>query len=126
VRFIPVMRVLVDPLGTPLAPGLRVRALPSGQTSLTGFDGYAEINAGAEDQRLLVGTPGSGCVVDLTGVNLEVEGQEPLVCTPATIANDQSESRAVATKASRKPARTSRGNAKARLPRSALLASTFP
>jgi outer membrane usher protein FimD/PapC len=86
IRFMPVMRAIVDKGGAPLAPGLTVRAQPSGETSLTGFDGYVEINAGAGDERLFVGTPGSGCVIDLASVDLQNDDLTPLVCVPAIIA----------------------------------------
>ena len=91
VRFIPVMRMLVDSSGLPLPPGLRVRALPSGETTLTGFDGLVEVNAGAADTRLMVGSPGSGCVVNLTGLDLTGAGDAPLRCERAVIAADEDE-----------------------------------
>ena len=93
VRFIPVMRMLVDSSGLPLPPGLRVRALPSGETTLTGFDGLVEVNAGAADTRLMVGSPGSGCVVNLTGLDLTGAGDAPLRCERAVIAADGDEPR---------------------------------
>ncbi len=89
VKFIPVMRAIVDQSGQPLPPGLRVRALPSRETTLTGFDGLVEINAGAADTRLLVGSVGSGCVVDLTGVDLTAPGDAPLRCDASIIAGDE-------------------------------------
>ncbi|ANY19002.1 Fimbrial Usher protein [Tsuneonella dongtanensis] len=125
IRFVPVMRVLVDSAGNALSPGLPVRAQPSGEVSLTGFDGYAEINAGAGDRRLIVGTPGSGCVVDLTGVDLEA-GDGPLVCVPSTIAADDIEPRTVAKRNGRKPARAARGLSPADPPRATVLAATSP
>ena len=57
-RFRPILRKLVDQAGQPLTAGLPVRALPSGETTMVGFDGVAEINAGARDTRLLVGRDG--------------------------------------------------------------------
>lgn len=110
IRFVPVLRVIVGANGAPLAPGLRVRAQPSGETSLTGFDGYVEVNAGAGDNRLLIGAPGSGCVVELGGVDLARDDLPPLVCTPATIAADETAPRDTVaartrTKRTGKPAR---------------------
>jgi outer membrane usher protein len=118
IRFVPVMRVIVDRNGAPLAPGLRVRAQPSGEITLTGFDGYAEINAGAGDERLFVGAPGSGCVVELGGVDLARDDLAPLVCTPATLAADDAAARDPVAKARGKP-----GGKPARAP---TLAATSP
>ncbi len=87
-RFIPVMRMLVDQAGQPLPAGLRVRAMPSTETTLTGFDGLVEINAGSSDTRLIVGTPGSGCVVELAGIDLTASNDAPLRCETLVIAED--------------------------------------
>lgn len=87
IRFRPVLRHLVDAAGQPLHAGLPVRSLPSGETTIVGFDGVAEINAGAENTRLLVGHPGQRCVVELTGVLLEPEHAQPLLCQPLTVAD---------------------------------------
>ncbi|WP_120716856.1 fimbria/pilus outer membrane usher protein [Tsuneonella amylolytica] len=86
VRFVPVLRALVDPTGNALPAGLPVRAQPSGDLGLTGFDGMVELNAGAREKRLIVGRPGSACVVELAGIDLEKDDAAPLVCTPRAIA----------------------------------------
>jgi len=91
VRFVPVMRALVDASGLPLPPGLKVQALPSKEITLTGFDGMVEINAGAGDARLVVGPPGSGCVVELGGIVLTAESEAPLRCEPRVIAEERAE-----------------------------------
>ncbi len=88
VRFLPVVRTVIDEAGRPLSAALQVRAMPSGERTLTGFDGMVEINAGAEDARLLIGTPGSGCVVELGGIDLTQDGDAPLVCHPKIIASE--------------------------------------
>jgi outer membrane usher protein len=80
VRFRPVLRRLVDAGGQPLPAGLPVRALPSGESGMLGFDGLVEINAGAVPTRLLVGRPGQLCAVELSGVDLEAVEPLPLVC----------------------------------------------
>lgn len=85
--FRPVMRTLVDAGGAPLAAGLRVRAEPSGERTLTGYDGIVEINAGAGDERLIVGNPGSACAVDLASLNENAEAFGQLTCRPVTIAD---------------------------------------
>jgi outer membrane usher protein FimD/PapC len=94
-RFRPVLRQLVDAAGQPLAAGLPVRSLPSGEATFTGFDGIAEINAGSEDERLLVGRPGQVCVVDLKGVALEGEDR-PLACRALTVADQADPAREIA------------------------------
>jgi outer membrane usher protein FimD/PapC len=86
VRFRPVLRKLVDAAGNPIATGSPVRAMPSGEMSIVGFDGLAEINAGAEDRSLIVGPAGQACAVELTRADLEGAGDRPLVCRPAVIA----------------------------------------
>jgi outer membrane usher protein len=86
-RFRPVLRKLVDGAGQALAAGLPVRALPSGETTIVGFEGLAEINAGAGDARLLVGHPGKQCVVDLARAALESADPQPLLCQPLSVAD---------------------------------------
>lgn len=85
-RFRPVLRQLVDAAGQPLAAGLAVRALPSGETTIVGFDGMAEINAGAADGRLLVGPASEACVVELARAALDNAAARPLRCQPLTVA----------------------------------------
>lgn len=87
-RFRPILRKLVDQAGQPLTAGLPVRALPSGETTMVGFDGVAEINAGARDTRLLVGRTGQTCVVELTGVLLADGDRAALRCQPFTIGGE--------------------------------------
>ena len=84
-RFRPVLRRLVDSAGQALPAGLPVRALPSGESTITGFDGVAEINAGGEDERLMVGRAGQVCVVDLKGIALE-GADRPLTCRVLSVA----------------------------------------
>lgn len=97
VRFRPVTRTLVDAAGKPLAAGLPVRSLPGDGVTLTGFDGLVELNGAAKYDRLMVGAPGSGCVVDLAGVDLEQDGSASLVCRPFNIAGEAPPSPEVAT-----------------------------
>ena len=90
-RFRPVLRKLVDAAGAPLDAGLPITAAPSGEESLVGFDGMAEINAAGGDQRLIVGPPGRNCIVDLPDADAIENGDAPLVCRTETIAgNDAS------------------------------------
>ncbi|TCJ41084.1 fimbrial biogenesis outer membrane usher protein [Parafrankia sp. BMG5.11] len=91
-RFRPVLRKLVNAAGVPLEAGLPVRALPSGETTIVGFDGMAEINAGADDARLMVDHPGRTCAVELTGVPLEDRSDAPLTCRAFVIAASDAES----------------------------------
>lgn len=90
VAFRPVLRKLVDTAGNAIEAGLAVTATPSGEGSLVGFDGLAEINAAGGDRRLMVGPPGRGCVVDLPDAQALEAGEEPLVCRVETIADGQS------------------------------------
>jgi outer membrane usher protein len=108
VRFRPVMRALVDARGTPLASGLPVRMLPSDSMTLTGFDGEVELNAGANEKRLIVGHPGAACVVDLAGVDLAKDDRQPLVCTPRIIADESATPAKRTAKAERGPRRVAR------------------
>lgn len=86
VSFRPVLRRIVDTAGAPIEAGAPVTAAPSGERSLVGFDGAAEINAAGGDRRLLVGQPGRGCVVDLPAAEALETGEEPLVCRIEVIA----------------------------------------
>lgn len=88
VRFLPVLRRLVDPVGQPLPAGLPVRMLPSDTLTLTGFDGMVEINAGSSDTRLLVGRLGTVCTVNLSRIDLERDSTAPLICAPLNIADE--------------------------------------
>ena len=106
VAFRPVLRRIVDTAGAPLEAGLTVTAAPSGETSLVGFDGTAEVNAAGGDRRLLVGTPGSGCVVDLPADAQVLEtGQDDLVCRVEVIASREPASDAEDARPARKVAR---------------------
>lgn len=87
IAFRPVLRQLVDTAGRALETGLRVTATPSGESSLVGFDGMAEINAAGGDTRLRVGPVGSGCVVDLPDAKALEAGEAPLVCRIEVIAD---------------------------------------
>lgn len=87
IAFRPVLRKIVDQSGTPVEAGMPVTAAPSGETSLVGFDGMAEINAAGGDGRLLVGPPGRSCVVDLPDAETLDTGEAPLVCRVEIIAS---------------------------------------
>ncbi|GGE03823.1 hypothetical protein GCM10011515_24340 [Tsuneonella deserti] len=100
-RFRPVLRQLVDLAGRPLPAGLPVRSLPSGETTIVGFDGFAEINAGSQDSRLMVGHPGQACLVSLGSASLDQEGQPPLRCEPMTVAQQIEDGPELSTKKSR-------------------------
>lgn len=103
VHFRPVLRRIVDSAGAPVEAGLLVTAAPSGEESLVGFDGIAEINAAGGDRRLLVGPPGRSCVVDLPSDPQALEaGEEPLVCRIELIAGDPAESGLRAAKVARR------------------------
>lgn len=101
IAFKPVLRRIVDPTGNPLEAGLAVRAVPSGERSLVGFDGLVEINAAGGDRRLLIGPVGSGCVVDLPVQRMLESGDGALVCRAEVIAADQPD-------AEKRPARQSK------------------
>ena len=89
IAFRPVLRKIVDAGGNPVEAGLAVTATPSGEASLIGFDGMAEINAAGGDRRLLIGPPGRGCVVELPDERALETGEGPLVCRVETIAGAQ-------------------------------------
>lgn len=88
IAFRPVLRQIVDTAGKPVEAGLEVTASPSGETSLVGFDGLAEINAAGGDTRLLLGAPGRGCVVELPDAATLETSEAPLVCRIEVIAGD--------------------------------------
>ena len=89
--FRPVLRQIVDGTGNPLEPGSLVVANPSGERSMLGFDGIAEVNALGGDRRLNIGPTGLGCVVDLPDANELENGTAPLVCRIETIAASEGE-----------------------------------
>jgi outer membrane usher protein FimD/PapC len=89
VPFRPVLRRIVDGAGNPLEAGSMVVAAPSGDRSMVGYDGIAEINALGDDRRLDIGLSGHGCVVDLPNANELENGTAPLVCRIETIAADE-------------------------------------
>lgn len=84
--FRPVLRQIVDGNGSPLEAGSLVVATPSGERSLLGFDGIAEMNALGGDRRLDIGPTGRGCVVELPDADELENGTAPLVCRIETIA----------------------------------------
>ena len=66
VRFIPRQIRLIGPDGLPLAPGTLIKALPSGEQMLAGFDGVVDYNVGGNDRRLVVaGEAGPLCVAEI-------------------------------------------------------------
>lgn len=105
VAFRPVLRRIVDTAGAPLEAGLTVTAVPSGEESLVGFDGTAEINAAGGARRLLVGPPGLDCAVELPADAQALEtGEEPLICRIEVIATSSPEGDA----ASKRPGKVAR------------------
>ncbi len=73
VRFIPRQIRLIGPDGEPLAPGTLIKALPSGEAMLAGFDGVVDYNAGGNDRRLVVaGEAGPLCVVEIDPDQLKI------------------------------------------------------
>ena len=89
IRFVPRQVRIVDEAGSPLPAGLPLKALPSNEAGLIGFDGMAEINAGAADTRLEIGTGSGGCVVELVDVRFDAEEIAPLVCARRSIAQTE-------------------------------------
>lgn len=86
VRFQPVMRKVTMPDGQPVAAGMPVRMMPSGTSSMIGYDGMVEINAAGTDTALVIGTPTSGCVAELPATGMfDVTDERPLVCYPRAI-----------------------------------------
>ncbi len=66
VRFIPRQIRLIGPDGEPLNPGTLIKALPSGEAMMVGFDGVVDYNAGGNDRRLVVaGEAGPLCVAEI-------------------------------------------------------------
>ena len=108
IAFRPVLRKLVDAAGDALEAGLTVTALPSGEKSLIGFEGMAEINAGGGDRRLLIGGPDRGCVVDLPNAEAIERGEEPLVCRTQSVADAALEGESA--KRPRRPVKVARRN----------------
>lgn len=101
--FRPVLRQIVDGNGAPLEAGSLVVAAPSGERSMVGFDGIAEVNALGGNLRLEIGPPTHGCVVDLPGAAELEAGTKPLVCRIRTIAAEEHErSEAVGKKVARR------------------------
>ena len=66
VRFIPRQIRLIGPDGAPLPAGTLIKALPSGDQTMAGFDGVVDYNAGGNDRRLVVtGEGGPACVAEI-------------------------------------------------------------
>lgn len=86
IRFLPRQVRLVDGGGAPIPAGTPLRAVPSEEPGVVGFDGMAEINAGAGDTRLIVGSPANRCVVELGAIDLERLPEAPLLCEKRTVA----------------------------------------
>jgi outer membrane usher protein len=89
IRFVPRQVRLVDAAGRPIPAGSPFTALPSNEPGIVGFDGMAEVNIGAEDEQLVVGSPTSRCVVVLEGIDLAGEQATPLVCEKRIIAQSE-------------------------------------
>jgi outer membrane usher protein FimD/PapC len=71
VRFIPRQIVLRGPDGAPLAAGTMLRAQPSGELLMVGFDGVVDFNAGGSDRRLVAsGEAGPACVAEIDPARL--------------------------------------------------------
>ena len=71
VRFIPRQIRLIGPDGEPVAAGTLIKALPSGDQTLAGFDGVVDYNAGGNDRRLVVGGgDGPVCVAEIDPARL--------------------------------------------------------
>ncbi|MCA1660996.1 MAG: fimbria/pilus outer membrane usher protein [Novosphingobium sp.] len=72
VRFVPRQIRLFGPDGAPLAPGTVLRALPSGEDLMAGFDGVVDFNAGGADRRLIaLGLGGPVCQAEIDAELLE-------------------------------------------------------
>lgn len=104
IRFVPRQVRVTDASGRPLAAGLLARAVPSRDASIVGFDGILEINAGAGDSGIVVGTGPGACTVDLTGVDLVAASLAPLICEQRVIAQAP-DARGVAIADARRPSR---------------------
>ena len=71
VRFRPRQIRLIGPDGAPLAPGTVIKALPSGELTMAGFDGVVDYNAGGSDRRLVVsGEAGPLCIAEIDPTRL--------------------------------------------------------
>ncbi|QGN54898.1 fimbria/pilus outer membrane usher protein [Novosphingobium sp. Gsoil 351] len=72
VRFIPRQIRLIGPNGQPVAPGTLIKALPSGEQTMAGFDGVVDFNAGGGDRSLAVaGEDGAQCVAEIDRAQLD-------------------------------------------------------
>ena len=66
VHFVPRQIRLVKPDGTPLIAGLLLKALPSGEATMTGFDGVVDFNQGGTDRRIAaMGDGENACIADI-------------------------------------------------------------
>ena len=71
VRFSPRQIRLIGPDGAAVAAGTVIKALPSGELSMVGFDGVVDYNAGGNDRRLVVsGDAGPLCVAEIDPATL--------------------------------------------------------
>ena len=76
VRFIPRQIRLIGPDGEPVAPGTLIKALPSGEQTMAGFDGVVDFNAGGSDRRLVVaGEGGPLCVAEIDPAQLTIAAE---------------------------------------------------
>lgn len=66
VRFVPRQIRLAGPDGAPLPAGMTLKALPSGEMSMVGFDGVTDFNAEGSDTRLVAMSEGAPlCVAEV-------------------------------------------------------------
>ena len=71
VRFSPRQIRLIGPDGAALAAGTVIKALPSGDLTMVGFEGVVDYNAGSSDRRLVVsGEAGPLCIAEIDPAKL--------------------------------------------------------
>ena len=77
VRFIPRQIRLLGPDGAPLPAGTLIKALPSGEQTMAGFDGVVDYNVGGNDRRLVVsGEGGPVCVAEIDLARIVAAGSD--------------------------------------------------
>ena len=76
VHFVPRQIRLVKPDGMPLIAGLLLKALPSGEETITGFDGLVDFNEGGADRRIAaMGDGENACIADIPRDELTTRAQ---------------------------------------------------